>query len=57
MAENKNETKIIMLTINEAAALVNGMTEYRVRQMCINDQIPHIINKHIFLNYLRGKTS
>mgnify|MGYP003214218888 FL=1 len=64
MAENKNETKIIMLTIKEAAALVNGMTEYRVRQMCINDQIPHImagrkylINKDIFLNYLRGKTS
>ena len=64
MAENKNETKITMLTIKEAAALVNGMTEYRVRQMCINDQIPHImagrkylINKDIFLNYLRGKTS
>lgn len=64
MAENKNETKIIMLTIKEAAALVNGMTEYRVRQMCINDQILHImagrkylINKDIFLNYLRGKTS
>lgn len=62
MAENKNETKITMLTIKEAAALVNGMTEYRVRQMCINDQIPHImagrkylINKDIFLNYLRGK--
>ena len=64
MAENKNETKITMLTIKEAAALVNGMTEYRVRQMCINDQSPHIragrkylINKDIFLNYLRGKTS
>lgn len=53
-----------MLTIKEAAALVEGLTEYRVRQMCINDQIPHImagrkylINKDIFLNYLRGKTS
>lgn len=64
MAESKNETKITMLTIKEAAALVNGMTEYRVRQMCINDQISHImagrkylINKDIFLNYLRGKTS
>lgn len=43
MAESKNETKITMLTIKEAAALVNGMTEYRVRQMCINDQIPHIM--------------
>lgn len=45
MAENKNETKITMLTIKEAAALVNGMTEYRVRQMCINDQILILYNK------------
>ena len=64
MAENKNETKITMLTIKEAAALVNGMTEYRVRQMCINNQVPHImagkkylINKELFLRYLRGETA
>ena len=36
-----NNTKITMLTIKEAAALVEGLTEYRVRQMCINNQIPH----------------
>ncbi len=64
MAENKNENKIIMLTIKEAAALVEGLTEYRVRQMCINDQVPHImagkkylINKDLFLRYLRGETA
>ena len=64
MAENKNESKIIMLTIKEAAALVEGLTEYRVRQMCINDQVPHImagkkylINKDLFLRYLRGETA
>ena len=34
MAENKTETKIQMLTIKEAAALVNGLTEYRVRELC-----------------------
>ena len=63
MAENKTETKIVMLTIKEAAALVEGLTEYRVRQMCINDQVPHImagkkylINKELFLRYLRGET-
>ena len=33
MADNKTETKIVMLTIKEAAALVEGLTEYRVRQM------------------------
>lgn len=58
------EKKITMLTIKEAAALVKGLTEYRVRQMCINDQVPHImagkkylINKDIFLRYLRGETA
>ena len=59
MTELKDEKKITMITIKEAAALVNGLTEYRVRQMCINNQIPHImagkkylINKERFLNYL-----
>ena len=59
MAENKTETKIVMLTIKEAAALVEG-----VRQMCINDQVPHImagkkylINKELFLRYFRGETA
>ena len=58
-----NNTKITMLTIKEAAALVEGLTEYRVRQMCINNQIPHImagkkylINRDKFLSYLRGET-
>ena len=62
--DNKTEGKITMLTIKEAAALVHGLTEYRVRQMCINDQMPHImagrkylINKDIFLAHLRGKIS
>lgn len=63
MTEN-NEERIVMLTIKEAAALVDGLTEYRVRQMCINDQVPHImagkkylINKDLFLRYLRGETA
>lgn len=58
-----NNTKITMLTIKEAAALVEGLTEYRFRQMCINNQIPHImagkkylINRDKFLSYLRGET-
>ena len=63
MGEN-NEERIVMLTIKEADALVEGLTEYRVRQMCINDQVPHImagkkylINKDLFLRYLRGETA
>ena len=64
MAENKTETKIVMLTIKEAAALVEGLTEYRVRQVCLSGQVPHImagnkylINKELFLKYLRGETA
>ena len=63
MGEN-NEERIVMLTIKEEAALVEGLTEYRVRQMCINDQVPHImagkkylINKDLFLRFLHGETA
>ena len=63
MAEIKTETKITMLTINEAAALVEGLSEYRVRQMCKGNQIPcvkagkkYLINKEVFLRYLGGDT-
>lgn len=58
------ENKITMLTIKEAAKLIDGLTEYRVRQMCINNQVPHImagkkylINKDIFLRYLCGENA
>lgn len=57
------ENKITMLTIKEAAAMVEGLTEYRVRQMCVNKQIPcimagkkYLINKDILLDFFRGKT-
>lgn len=57
------ENKITMLTIKEAAAMVEGLTEYRVRQMCANKQIScimadkkYLINKDILLDFLRGKT-
>lgn len=29
-----------ILTIKEAAALIDGLTEYRVRQMCVTGQLP-----------------
>ena len=37
------ETKARMLTINEAAALIEGLTPYRIRQMCITGALPHIM--------------
>ena len=62
MAENKNETKITMLTIKEAAALVDGLTEYRVRELCRSGSLPcfmagkkYLINKDILYKYLNGE--
>lgn len=62
MAENKNESKITMLTIKEAAALIDGLTEYRVRQMCKCGELPcvmagkkYLINKDILYKYLSGE--
>ncbi|MBO6140942.1 MAG: helix-turn-helix domain-containing protein [Ruminococcus sp.] len=55
------ETKITMLTIKEAAALVDGLTEYRVRQLCKSGELPtvkagkkYLINKDILLRFLSG---
>ena len=38
-AEQTN-TKRKLLTIKEAAELIDGITEYRVRQMCKSGQLP-----------------
>ena len=62
MKENTNE-KIVMLTIKEAAALVDGLTEYRVRQLCKSGVLPcikagkkYLINKDVLIRFLGGDT-
>ena len=52
-----------MLTIKEAARLVDGLSEYRIRQMCIKNILPHIkagkkylINQDVFLEFIKGNT-
>lgn len=35
-----NTTNRSVLTIKEAAKLIDGLTEYRIRQMCISGQLP-----------------
>jgi len=32
--------KINLLTIKEAALLIKGLTEYRIRQMCVTGKLP-----------------
>ena len=63
MVENKNENKITMLTIKEAAALVDGLTEFRVRQLCRSGELPcikagkkYLINKDVLIRFLGGDT-
>ncbi len=34
-----NETRRKVLTIKEAAQLIDGLTEYRIRQLCISGQL------------------
>ena len=62
MVENKTETKVVILTIKEAAALVDGLTEYRVRELCRSGELPcfkagkrYLINKEILYNFLRNE--
>jgi len=54
-----NKPKATMLTINEAAALVDGLTSFRIRQMCIDGTLPHIkagkkylINQSVLLSVI-----
>ena len=62
MFEKKTEAEITMLTIKEAAALVDGLTEYRVREMCRSGELPclkagkkYLINKAILIKFLGGE--
>ena len=64
MAENKTQTEITMLTIKQAASLVQGLTEYRVRELCKTGELPcfkagkkYLINKDILYKFLSGGMS
>ena len=35
------KTKPRLLTLKQAAELIDGLTEYRVRQLCINGEIKY----------------
>ena len=54
--------KPTMLTIKEAAKLVQGLTEYRVRELCKTGELPcfkagkkYLINKDILYKFLSGE--
>ena len=61
MFEKKTKAEIKMLTIKEAAALVDGLTEYRVREMCKSGELPcvkagkkYLINRDVLFRFLGG---
>jgi len=57
MTEKTNNIR--MLTINEAAGAVPGLTKYRIREMCIRGEIPcvkagrkYLICEAVLIRYL-----
>jgi excisionase family DNA binding protein len=61
MNTNKNESKVKLLTIKEAARLVEGLTEYRIRQLCLSGELPcfkagkkYLINENAVLRLVEA---
>ena len=51
-----------ILTIKEAAKLIDGLSEYRIRHMCISGQLPafkagnkYLINEKALMEVVFGK--
>ena len=51
------ESHSARLTIKEAAGLIDGLTEFRVRQMCISGQLPCFMAGRKYLIYEEVKMS
>ena len=61
MNQNNKETKAKLLTIKEAAQLVDGLTEYRIRQLCLTEKLPcfkagkkYLINENALVRFLEN---
>jgi excisionase family DNA binding protein len=55
-------TKQRLLTIKEAAAMVDGLTPFRIREMCKSGELKHVkagkkylINPSVLLNFIGEK--
>lgn len=60
---NISDSPVRMLTINEAAKLIDGLTAHRIRAMCLDGSLPYIragkkylICESVLLNVLCGNT-
>lgn len=60
----KTDNQLRMLTINEAAERVPGLTRYRIREMCQSGELPcimagrkYLICEQVLVRHLTGDTS
>ncbi|MCL2774217.1 MAG: helix-turn-helix domain-containing protein [Oscillospiraceae bacterium] len=58
---NTNESKVRLLTIKQAAKVIDGLTEYRIRQLCRTEELPYIragkkylINEQTLINFIES---
>jgi len=56
MKSNANEAKVKLLTIKEASNIIEGLTEYRILQLCLSGKLPcfmagkkYLINENALL--------
>lgn len=59
MKSKEYHTDIKLLTIKQAAKLVEGLTEYRIRRLCVTGKLPcimagqkYLINEQTLLDYV-----
>jgi excisionase family DNA binding protein len=43
MSTNQNETRVRLLTIRQAANVIDGLTEHRIRQLCRAGELPCVM--------------
>jgi excisionase family DNA binding protein len=61
MNTKPSTTKAKLLTIKEAAYLIEGLTEYRIRQLCVSGKLPcfmagkkYLINESALLRLIEN---
>lgn len=57
-------SNVKLLTINEAAQAVQGLTKHRIREMCVNGELPcvkagrkYLICEQVLIDYLTKPTN
>jgi len=59
MKRNVIEPKVKLLSIRQAARLIDGLTEHRIRRLCASGELPclmvgkkHLINEQTLIDYV-----